>query len=76
MSVYYKFKNNLDHDIVPLFDGLSFISVADLRKSIKKKIGKSSDFHLKITNAQTKEGDITDCFNNFSVITKFCLVIP
>lgn len=55
MSVHYKFKSNLDHDTVT-FDGLS-ISVADLKKSImhQKKIGKSSDFDLQITNAQTKE---------------------
>ncbi|CAL1280836.1 unnamed protein product, partial [Larinioides sclopetarius] len=55
MSVHYKFKSNLDHDTVT-FDGLN-ISVADLKKSImqQKKIGKSSDFDLQITNAQTKE---------------------
>ncbi|GIX75983.1 e3 ubiquitin-protein ligase RBBP6 [Caerostris extrusa] len=55
MSVHYKFKSNLDHDTVT-FDGLN-ISVADLKKSIiqQKRIGKSADFDLQITNAQTKE---------------------
>lgn len=45
----------MDYDTVT-FDGLH-ISVADLKKSImqQKKIGKSSDFDLQITNAQTKE---------------------
>lgn len=57
MSVHFKFKSNLDHDTVT-FDGLN-ISVADLKKAImhQKKIGKSSDFDLQITNAQTKEGE-------------------
>lgn len=55
MSVHYKFKSSLDFDTVT-FDGLH-ISVADLKKSImqQKKIGKSADFDLQITNAQTKE---------------------
>lgn len=56
MSVHYKFKSSLDHDTIS-FDGLH-ISVADLKKEIiqKKKLGKTQDFDLQITNAQTKEG--------------------
>lgn len=56
MSVHYKFKSSLDYDTIS-FDGLH-ISVADLKKEIiqKKKLGKTQDFDLQITNAQTKEG--------------------
>lgn len=55
MSVHYKFKSALEYDTVT-FDGLH-ISVKDLKKAIlhQKKIGKTSDFDLQITNAQTKE---------------------
>lgn len=58
MSVHYKFKSALDFDTIT-FDGLH-ISVADLKKSIvhQKRIGKTMDFDLNITNAQTKEGKI------------------
>lgn len=57
MSVHYKFKSALDYDTIS-FDGLH-ISVADLKKEIiqKKKLGKTQDFDLQITNAQTKEGE-------------------
>lgn len=56
MSVHYKFKSALDFDTIS-FDGLH-ISVADLKREIisKKKLGKTQDFDLQITNAQTKEG--------------------
>lgn len=56
MSVHYKFKSALDYDTVT-FDGLH-ISVGDLKAAIsqQKRIGKTSDFDLQITNAQTKEG--------------------
>lgn len=55
MSVHYKFKSSLEYDTVT-FDGLH-ISVGDLKKSIlqQKKIGRSADFDLQVTNAQTKE---------------------
>lgn len=55
MSIHYKFKSSLEFDTVT-FDGLH-ISVKDLKKEIlqQKKIGKSTDFDLQITNAQTKE---------------------
>lgn len=55
MSVHYKFKSALEYDTVT-FDGLH-ISVKDLKKAIlhQKKIGKTSDFDLQVTNAQTKE---------------------
>ncbi|GBP41990.1 E3 ubiquitin-protein ligase RBBP6 [Eumeta japonica] len=55
MSVHYKFKSALDYDTVT-FDGLH-ISVGDLKAAIsqQKRIGKTSDFDLQITNAQTKE---------------------
>lgn len=58
MSVHYKFKSALDFDTIS-FDGLH-ISVADLKKEIinKKKLGKTQDFDLQITNAQTKEGKL------------------
>lgn len=56
MSVHYKFKSSLGFDTIS-FDGLH-ISVSDLKKEIinKKKLGKTQDFDLQITNAQTKEG--------------------
>lgn len=56
MSVHYKFKSALEYDTVT-FDGLH-ISVKDLKNSIlqQKRIGKSTDFDLQVTNAQTKEG--------------------
>lgn len=55
MSIHYKFKSANQYDTVT-FDGLN-ISVKDLKKQImqRKKFGKSSDFDLQITNAQTKE---------------------
>ncbi|XP_053683209.1 E3 ubiquitin-protein ligase RBBP6 [Sabethes cyaneus] len=55
MSVHYKFKSALDFDTIS-FDGLH-ISVADLKKAIihQKRLGKTMDFDLQITNAQTKE---------------------
>lgn len=56
MSVHYKFKSALDFDTIS-FDGLH-ISVDDLKKAIihQKRLGKTQDFDLQITNAQTKEG--------------------
>ncbi|XP_050671220.1 E3 ubiquitin-protein ligase RBBP6 isoform X3 [Leptidea sinapis] len=60
MSVHYKFKSALDYDTVT-FDGLH-ISVGDLKTAIsqQKRIGKTSDFDLQITNAQTKEVYVDD----------------
>ncbi|XP_028027137.1 E3 ubiquitin-protein ligase RBBP6-like isoform X3 [Bombyx mandarina] len=60
MSVHYKFKSALDYDTVT-FDGLH-ISVGDLKAAIsqQKRIGKTSDFDLEITNAQTKEIYVDD----------------
>lgn len=59
MSIYYKFKNSKESDKVT-FDGLH-MSVGELKKSIlqQKKFGKSNDFDLKITNAQTNESKST-----------------
>lgn len=56
MSVHFKFKSSRDYDTV-LFEG-SCISLGELKRSIiaKKKLGKSNDFDLIITNAQTGEG--------------------
>lgn len=56
MSIHYKFKSALDYDTIT-FDGLH-ISVSDLKKAIvfQKKLGKATDFDLRITNAQTNEG--------------------
>ncbi|XP_060522981.1 E3 ubiquitin-protein ligase RBBP6 isoform X2 [Cylas formicarius] len=55
MSVHYRFKSALEYDTIT-FDGLH-ISVKDLKNSIiqQKRIGKSTDFDLRITNAQTQE---------------------
>ncbi|KAK9878753.1 hypothetical protein WA026_023733 [Henosepilachna vigintioctopunctata] len=55
MSVHYKFKSALEYDTIA-FDGLH-ISVKDLKNAIiqQKRIGKSTDFDLQVTNAQTKE---------------------
>ncbi|XP_045475836.1 E3 ubiquitin-protein ligase RBBP6 isoform X2 [Harmonia axyridis] len=55
MSVHYKFKSALEYDTIT-FDGLH-ISVKDLKNAIiqQKRIGKSTDFDLQVTNAQTKE---------------------
>lgn len=66
MSVHYKFKSALEYDTVT-FDGLH-ISVKDLKNSIlqQKRIGKSTDFDLQVTNAQTKEGR---CCYNYSYLT-------
>lgn len=66
MSVHYKFKSALDFETIS-FDGLH-ISVADLKKEIinKKKLGKTQDFDLQITNAQTKQG-IHSAFFSFSI---------
>lgn len=66
MSVHYKFKSALDFDTVT-FDGLH-ITVSELKKAIifQKRLGKTTDFDLKITNAQTKEGRV---FLNFRLRT-------
>lgn len=55
MSIHYKFKSSLDYDTVT-FDGLH-MTVGELKRCIiqQKKIGRSADFELQITNAQTKE---------------------
>ena len=59
-SIHYKFRSSLEYDTLT-FDGPS-ISLSDLRDAIiqQKKIGKSSDFTLEVTNAQTKEGKMVD----------------
>jgi hypothetical protein len=59
MAVYYKFKSAKDYDTV-VFDA-SAISVADLKNAIieQKKLGKTADFDLAITNAQTNQGMLT-----------------
>lgn len=70
MSVHYKFKSALDFDTIS-FDGLH-ISVADLKKEIitKKRLGKTQDFDLQITNAQTKEGMCARVY--VSIILRVC----
>jgi E3 ubiquitin-protein ligase RBBP6 len=57
MSVHYKFKAALDYSTIT-FDGIH-ISVADLKKAIidQKRLAKSADSDLQITNAQTKDGE-------------------
>lgn len=71
MSVHYKFKSALDFDTIA-FDGLH-ISVDDLKKAIlhQKRLGKTVDFDLQITNAQTKEGKNRQSYrtNFFSLLT-------
>ena len=55
-SIHYKFRSSLEYDTIT-FDGQS-ISLSDLREAImkQKKIAKSPNYTLEITNAQTKEG--------------------
>lgn len=73
MSVHYKFKSALEYDTVT-FDGLH-ISVKDLKKAIvhQKRIGKTTDFDLQVTNAQTKEGMLPKNINIFYLIILFLL---
>jgi len=56
MAVHYKFVSSRDYDTVK-FDG-GFITVADLKLAIsaQKKLDKSGDMDLLITNATTGEG--------------------
>ena len=64
MSVHYKFKSGKEAHTIT-FDSLH-ISVGELKKSImqQRKIGKSADLDLEITNAQTKEGMWINMNNN------------
>lgn len=71
--IHYKFRSALEYDTIT-FDGLS-ISLADLKYSIitQKKFGKSTDFDLEVTNAQTKEkykDDMTMIPKNSSVVVR------
>ena len=56
MAVHFKFVSSRDHATVK-FDG-GFISVADLKRAIsaQKKLDRSADTDLLITNATTGEG--------------------
>lgn len=56
--VHYKFRNAKEYDTVT-FDALQ-ITLADLKKAImnQKKMGKSTESTLVVTNAQTNEGKI------------------
>ena len=56
MAVHYKFVSSRDYDTVK-FDG-GFITVADLKLAIsaQKKLDRSGDMDLLITNATTGEG--------------------
>jgi hypothetical protein len=58
MSVHFKFKSQTTFDSIQ-FDG-AHISVGDLKRAIvaKKKLGYTSDFDLKFTNAQSQEGSL------------------
>lgn len=55
-SIHYKFSSTTEYSTLK-FDGLH-ISLADLKKAIceHKKLGKTGEFHLQITDAQTKQG--------------------
>lgn len=61
MSVHYKFKNSSDYNTVT-FDGVH-ISVGDLKRAIvqQKKVGKSPDCDLQITDAESKKGRPRRC---------------
>ncbi|XP_047137813.1 putative autophagy-related protein 11 isoform X1 [Hydra vulgaris] len=54
-SIHYKFRSNLEYNTIT-FDSQA-VSLNDLRDAImlQKKIAKSPDYTLEITNAQTKE---------------------
>jgi len=56
MAVHFKFVSSRDHATVK-FDG-GFITVADLKRAIsaQKKLDRSADTDLLITNAMTGEG--------------------
>ena len=56
MAVHFKFVSSRDHATVK-FDG-GFITVADLKRAIsaQKKLDRSADTDLLITNAMTREG--------------------
>jgi hypothetical protein len=56
MAVHFKFVSARDHATVK-FDG-GFITVADLKRAIsaQKKLDRSADTDLLITNAMTREG--------------------
>lgn len=55
MSVYYKFRNSVDREIVH-FDGVN-ISVPDFKKAMmQQKRLSSADCDYQITDAKTKEG--------------------
>lgn len=53
--IHYKFKSSKEYDSVT-FDGLT-VSLAGLKKLIvqHRKLARSNDFDLQITNAQTQE---------------------
>ena len=57
------------------FDGLH-ISLADLKKAIRehKRLGKTGEFHLQITDAQTKQGNILHTFIH-ARITLMCAIV-
>lgn len=60
MSVYFKFRNSVDHDIVH-FDGVN-ISVPDFKKAMmQQKRLSSADCDYQITDAKTKEGQFPFC---------------
>jgi len=56
MSIYYKFKSSKDFDTLNI-EG-PHIALGKLKQQIitQKKLGKSGDFDLVVTNAQTNEG--------------------
>ena len=60
MSVRFRFRNELDYQIIPC-DGFH-MSVRDIKKAIikKRKCGKVTDYDLIISNAQTKENYSAD----------------
>lgn len=56
MSVFYKFKSALTFDTIQ-FDDLH-ISLQDFKKAViqRSQPGKSTNFDLQVTNAETNEG--------------------
>lgn len=56
MAIHYKFKSGKDFHSVPI-DG-AFIPLSELKQEIiaQKKLGKSTDFDLEITDVSSGQG--------------------
>lgn len=78
MSVHYKFKSGKEFNTIT-FDG-TFIPLSELKQQIitQKKLGKSTDFDLEITNASSEQGKLSCQSNSLtpSVYTDDATPIP